>query len=461
MRNTSNLRVAAGLTRRELIQVGYTGLLGFGLSSLWSQTGFAGSKTAKAKSVLLIFQTGAPSQIDTFDPKPSAPEEIRGTFATIATKAPGVSICEHLPGLAARADKFAIVRSMTHDLPSHEHATHMLLTGIDKMPTGSTHMVSRADWPCYASGLDFLRPRQDGVPNGVMLPTYLNNGYGFSGQHAGVLGPKFDPWHIKQDPNDPKFRVEEFALPLGLTAEKLDDRRSLLAEIDGQAESLKKLQGEGWRGLQDKAFSLLTSGRVKQAFNLDREDPKTRDRYGRHMFGQSLLLSRRLIEAGVPIVQANMGHMNHWDTHTKNCEQLKMNLLPPLDQALSALLDDLDSRGLLAETLVIMVGEFGRTPRIGQDSQGLPQHKSGRDHWSGVFSALFAGGGVLGGQVIGRSDKIGAYPASPGFSPSDLGATIYSALGVDPESNVSDQLGRPLQLNRGRLIRALYSAADV
>ena len=350
---------------------------------------------------------------------------------------------------------------MTHGLPSHEHATHMMLTGIDKMPPGATHMASRSDWPCYASGLDFVHPRQDGVPSGVMLPTYLNNGYGFSGQSAGVLGPKFDPWHIKQDPNRPDFRVEELTLPLGLTAGKLDDRRSLLAEIDRQTESLSKAGSGGWNGLQDKAFSLLTAGRVKRAFDIEREDPKTRDRYGRHMFGQSLLLARRLIEAGVPIVQANMGSMNNWDTHSENCNQLKTRLLPPLDQGLSALLDDLEARCLLDETLVIMVGEFGRTPRIGQDSQGLPQHRTGRDHWAGVFSALFAGGGVVGGQVIGRSDRIGAYPATKGFYPSDLGATIFKALGVDPESQVTDQLGRPLQLNRGQVIAPLYSAASV
>jgi len=178
------------------------------------------------------------------------------------------------------------------------------------------------------------------------------------------------------------------------------------------------------------------------------------------MFGQSLLLARRLIEAGVPIVQANMGHMNNWDTHTNNCEQLKTRLLPPLDQGVSALLDDLKARGLLDETLVVMVGEFGRTPRIGQDSQGLAAHKTGRDHWAGVFSALFAGGGVVGGQAIGRSDKMGAYPASKGFYPSDLGATIYRALGVDPESTVTDQLGRPLQLNRGQVIAPLYTSAS-
>ena len=453
-------RHSVGLTRRELLQVGYSGLLGVGLSSL-------GAKISRAReaggpgvrSVVLIFQTGAPSQLDTFDPKPEAPAEIRGTFRPIATRAPGVMISEHLPGLAARADKLAIVRSMTHGLPSHEHATHMMLTGVDKMPPGSTHMASRADWPCYASGLDCVRPRDDGVPNGVLLPTWLNNGYGFSGQDAGVLGPKFDPWHIRQDPNTPTFRVDELNLPPGLTAEAVGRRRALLSEIDGQARAIdREGAGGGFSDIRDKAYSMLTSGGVKRAFDIGREDPKTRDRYGRHMFGQSLLLARRLVQAGVPIIQANMGPMNFWDTHIDNCEQLKTRLLPPFDRAVSAFLDDLEATGLLDETLVVMVGEFGRTPKIGGEA-GNAAFASGRAPWAGDFSAAFAGGGVRGGRVIGRSDKIGAYPASRGYYPSDLGATIYRALGVDPTSEVTDRLGRPLTLNRGEVIAPLYDAS--
>ena len=453
---------AMGLTRRELIQVGYSALLGIGLPGLRARRARATGTGTKPKSVIFIFQTGAPSHIDTFDLKAEAPAEVRGSFAGIETKTPGYRISEHLPLLAARSDKFAVIRSMTHGLPSHEHATHMLLTGIDRMPPGSTHMASRNDWPCYASGLDQLRPREDGIPNGVMLPTYLNNGYGFSGQHGGILGPKFDPWHVTQDPNEPNFRVESLSLPAGLTAENLSDRRALLGEIDAQHASWESAAAkDGFSDLHAKAFGMLTAGRVKQAFQIDREDPRVRDKYGRHMFGQSLLLARRLVQAGVPIVQANMGHMNNWDTHTDNFNQLKDRLLPPLDRALSALLDDLMDLGMLDSTLVVMVGEFGRTPKIGQDSQGLPQHRTGRDHWAGVFSALFAGAGVRGGQVIGRSDKLGAYPASRAYYPSDLGATIYSALGIDPESEVRDRLGRTFKLNRGEVIRPLFDGSAV
>ncbi len=463
-RSGSTHRHGIGLTRRELLQVGYSGLLGIGAASIWAARASASSPVSvpprKANSVVLIFLTGAPSHLDTFDLKPEAPVEIRGDFKTIATNAPGVDFCEHLPQLAARADKLAVVRSMTHGLPSHEHATHMMLTGVNELPPGSTHMASRADWPCYASGLDFVHPRSDGVPSGVHLPTYLNNGYGFSGQSAGVLGPKFDPWHIKADPSDPGFRVEDMTLPAGLTAEKVGNRKALLAEFDRQAASLETMGiARGFSGIQDKAFTMLTSSGVKTAFELEREDPRLRDRYGRHMFGQSLLLARRLIQAGVPIVQANMGHMNNWDTHVDNCGQLRTRLLPPLDQGVSAFLDDLEAHGLLNETLVVMVGEFGRTPRIGQSSTNDASQRTGRDHWAGVFSAVFAGGGVRGGRVIGKSDKIAAYPATRGYYPADLGATIYQSLGADPASQVRDQLGRPLQLNRGEPIAPLFDSS--
>ena len=438
--------------------------MGMGLPSLLGGQARANAEVMprRGKSVILIFLTGAPSHIDTFDMKPEAPAEVRGGFQPIPTKLPGVSICEHLPQLASRADQYAVIRSMTHEIPSHEHGTHMVLTGIDKMPPGSTHMASRSDWPCYASGLDFIRPRNDGVPNGVMLPTYLNNGYGFSGQNAGLLGSKFDPWHITQDPSAANFQIESLTLPVGLTADQLGNRRALLQEIDGQHARIDGMSSKNeFGGLQDKAFTMLTSGKVKRAFALEGEDPRIRDRYGRHLFGQSLLLSRRLVQAGVPIIQANMGSMNNWDTHNDNCEQLKTRLLPPLDQAVSALLDDLNATGLIDDTLVVMVGEFGRTPKLVPNVGSTNPAKVGRDHWSGVFSALFAGAGVRGGQFIGKSDKIGAYPATRGFYPSDLGATIYSVLGVDPSSMVMDPLGRPLELNRGQVIAPLFSGAAV
>ncbi len=456
---------STGMQRREFLQVGYSGLLGMGLPALFAhQTQAAettrGAQERRARSVILIFLTGAPSHLDTFDLKPEAPEEVRGTFRPSATRAVGVRICEHLPRLAARADKFAIVRSMTHGLPSHEHATHMVLTGIDKMPLGSTHMASRHDWPCYASGLNTVRPRRDGFPSGVMLPTYLNNGYGFSGQNAGFLGARHDPWQVREDPNGPNFRVENLNLPVGLSIRDLDDRRRLLTQVDQQRASLDQARAVGdYSSQQEQAFSMITASAIGRAFAIDREPAAVRDRYGRHMFGQSLLLARRLVEAGVPIVQANMGTMNNWDTHNNNFTQLKDRLLPPLDQGVAALLDDLETRGLFDETLIVMVGEFGRTPQLG-GNVGTPSYvPDGRDHWAGVFFAVFAGAGVRGGQAIGSSDRIAAYPAANPYYPSNLGATIYRVLGVDPQTAIADRLNRPMHLNEGEVIAPLFTGA--
>ncbi|MDA0591230.1 MAG: DUF1501 domain-containing protein [Planctomycetota bacterium] len=452
------------VNRRELLQVGYSGLMGVGLPTLLARQASAAesrpSHEQRARSVILIFLTGAPSHLDMFDLKPEAPSEVRGTFQPIATNTPGMDVCEHLPKLAARSDKYAVIRSMTHGLPSHEHATHMLLTGIDKMPIGATHMASRNDWPCYASTLDYLRPRHDGIPNGVMLPTYLNNGYGFSGQDAGFLGAKYDPWHVKQDPNDPTFRVENLSLPVGMTVDALGHRRQLLAQFNAQSARFDRTRSAAeFSNYQDQAMSILTASAIGRAFAIDQEPAAVRDNYGRHLFGQSLLLSKRLVQAGVPIVQANMGSMNNWDTHNSNFTQLKDRLLPPLDQGVSALLDDLSSSGLLETTLVVMVGEFGRTPKLG-GNVGTPSYvPDGRDHWGGVYFALFAGAGVQGGQVIGSSDDIAAYPASNPYYPSDLGATIFQSLGIDPQTIMKDRTNRPMQISEGHLIQPLFTGA--
>jgi hypothetical protein len=403
---------------------------------------------------VLVFLTGAPSHIDTFDLKPDAPEEIRGTFRPIDTAAPGLTFCEHLPKLARLAGKLAVIRSMTHGLPSHEHATHMMLTGIDVMPPGATHMASRADWPCYASGVDYLRPCADGVPSGVLLPTYLNNGYGFSGQTAGLLGPKYDPWQIRRDPNDRGFAVDELTLPVGLRAEAVMHRRKLLAEVERQS---RAIEDEGARtsfdGIQGKAFTMLGAGAVKRALDLEREDPRLRDRYGRHMIGQSLLLARRLVEAGVRFVNVNdkitNGQLANWDSHENNFPRLKDDLLPPADQAFSALIEDLESRGLLESTLVVALAEFGRTPRINGNR--------GRDHWPDCFSVVLAGGGVRGGVIHGASDRFGAFPALDPVSPGDLAATLFWRFGIDPHTEIRDLIARPYRVAEGQPLARLFA----
>ena len=392
--------------------------------------------------------------------KPDAPEGIRGEFRPIATRAPGVQICEHLPELARCADRLAIVRSLSHGYTNHLNATHELLTGHSQPGAFFDKIASRDDYPCYAAGLDYLRPRTDGLPSGVMLPTFLMEGpLVWPGQHAGFLGPRHDPWQIRQDPNRPGFRVDSLSLPVGFSVERLSRRQSLLDQISAQHDVLVDPPVHSVDPMSEqrqRAMSLLLSGKVSRAFELDSEDPRLRDRYGRHMFGQSLLVARRLVEAGVPIVQVNMGRVQTWDTHSANFRSLKERLLPPTDRGVAALLDDLGRRGLLDETLVVVTGEFGRTPRIGS-STGNNNTRDGRDHWAAVFSAVFAGAGVHGGQVIGQSDRIGAYPASRPFSPADFAATIYRALGIDPATEVRDRLNRPVRLCGGEPISSLFS----
>jgi uncharacterized protein (DUF1501 family) len=456
-----NHRHTVGINRRELLQVGYTGLLGIGLPTLLaSQVVSAESKRSKAKttkkgkSLIVVFLTGAPSHLDTFDVKPDAPPEVRGEFKAIATKVPGLQVCEHLPRLAARANKYALVRSMSHRENNHLVATHHVLTGYQQPGAFFDKIASRDDWPCYSSGLDYLRPRRDGIPSGVNLPTFLMEGpLVWPGQHAGFLGPKHDPWQITRDPNAKDFRVESLRLAPGLEIDRLRNRRALLDQVDRQQKQFEALaECRRLSDQQELAFSVLSSGKIARAFEMDREPPTVRDRYGRHAFGQSLLLARRLVEAGVPVVQANMGRVQNWDNHGDIFPTLKKRLLPPVDQGVSALLDDLEGSGLLDETMVLLMGEFGRTPKL----SGNPV---GRDHWAPCFFALFAGAGVRGGQVIGKSDKIGAYPATTPYSPDDLGATVYHMLGIDPASEVRDRQNRPVQLNRGEVMEALFTGA--
>jgi uncharacterized protein (DUF1501 family) len=450
-----------GLHRRELLQVGFSGLLGVALPSILARPAQAAPSrsTARPKSVILVFCTGAPSHLDTFDPKPDAPAEFRGEFQTIATPVAGLRVCEHLPRLAARAKKYAVVRSMAHREYNHLVATHHVLTGHPQPGAFFDKVASRDDWPSYASALNHLRPRRDGIPTGVNLPTFLVEGpLTWPGQHAGFLGPRFDPWQLTRDPNAPDFRMDDVRLAPGLEVSRLNDRRALLAEVDRQRAQLADLGAA--RRLSDQealAFSVLTSGRVARAFEIEHEPAALRDRYGRHMWGQSLLLARRLVQAGVPVVQANMGRVQTWDSHSDIFPRLRDRLLPPLDQGVAALLDDLEATGLLQDTLVIVVGEFGRAPKITiQAGQRIP----GRDHWAPCFSALFAGAGVRGGQIIGRSDRIGAFPTTTPYSPDDLGATVYHLLGIDPATEIQDRQGRPVVLNRGEVMRALFTGAS-
>ena len=445
-------------TRREFVQVGFSGLLGMSLPGLLAGRSAVGATkaTGRAKSVIVILLSGGLGQHDAFDMKPEAPDGIRSEFQPIATKVPGIQFCEHHPGLAARSDQLAVVRSMSHPEGNHLVAVHHVLTGHPSFPRGASDLdrvASRDDFPCYASVVDKVRPPGGGIPSGVALPTKLIEGpLTWPGQDAGFLGPRHDPWQLRLDPGKPEAGDDSLSLPAGLDPARLHRRRHLLGQ------SIVPAPADPFVDQQDAALAMLCNGAVGRALNLDHEDPRLLDRYGHHLFGRSLLMARRLVEAGVPVIQATMGIVQTWDTHVGNFPRLKNDLLPPLDRAVSALLDDLTARGLLDETLVVLLGEFGRTPRI---SILKPGDVPGRDHWPAVFPAVFAGAGVVGGQTIGKSDRIGAHAVTKTFGPPDLAATVYHALGVDPATELRDRLNRPLRLCNGEVITPLYTTATV
>jgi len=454
-----------GLDRRGLLRAATAGVVGATLPKVFS----AASETTsdkpvgfgRAKSVLIVLLSGGPSQLDTLDPKPEAPAEVRGEFAPIATTIPGVTVCEHLPKFAQQTDRWSIVRTLAHREHNHLLATHVALTGRPTpVPRGGSDLdrvETRNDFPNFASALDFIRPRSDGMPSGVSLPNYLIEGpLTWPGQHAGFLGAKHDPWQINGDPNDKEFRMQSLAMREGVTTGRLQSRRELLDALNSGRSRLTGLDSDSLRDQQNLAYSLLTSGKLTEAFEINRESDETRDRYGRHKFGQSLLLSKRLIEAGVPVVQATMGIVQTWDTHVDNWGKLKNTLLPQLDQGLAALMDDLAATGLLDDTMVIVMGEFGRTPKVSTlPGQTIP----GRDHWAHAYSGLFAGAGILGGQVLGQTDAQAAYPITNSWSPADICSTIFNALGVDSGATLFDPLDRPHHLLNGNVISNLYTGA--
>ncbi|MFP6765535.1 MAG: DUF1501 domain-containing protein [Planctomycetaceae bacterium] len=447
---------SAGVRRRELLQVGYSGLLGMGLETLLQgrSTVTAADSHRSPRQVVIVFLTGAASHHETFDMKPEAPKEIRGDFNPVETSVPGMFISEHLPLLAQRAHQYALVRTLSHSDNNHLMSTHHVLTGA-KQPGGFFDKVaSRDDWPSYASALAFLNPRNDGIPSGINLPTFLLQGpLTWPGQHAGFLGPNFDPWQITSDPNKKDFKVDALSLSPGIDVNRLGQRKTLLDSVNRQQRTFGDVaQSRRMTSDQELAVSMLTSSHLAKAFEIHRESESVRDRYGRHTTGQSLLLARRLLEADVPIVQANIGRVQNWDSHSNIFPRLKDQLLPPLDQGVAALLDDLSSSGRLEDTLVLMLGEFGRTPKINGNR--------GRDHWGPCFFGFFAGAGVQGGQVIGRSDESAAYPATRPYSPNDVGATVYQLLGIPAGAIVQDRLNRPVHLNTGEVIDPLFSGAS-
>jgi hypothetical protein len=441
------------LDRRQLLKAGVLGATGLTLPRLLAAEG--AGRRATARSCILLHQFGGPSHLDTFDPKPAAPAEVRGPFATIPTSAPGLRFGEHLPRLARLAHRVALVRSVTHRTSMHNSAAYYSLTGQQPLIDIVTANASATDLPAYGSVVAYLGSHRPGpaVPPFVSLPTMIADGpFRTPGEFAGCLGKAYDPLFVTSDPNAPTFDVRELALPAEVTVERAAERDGMLHDL----EALSRLadRSAAVRGAEvheARALSLLTSRATQRALEIGREPDRVRDRYGRTTYGQSVLLARRLVEAGVRFVTVYYSPgISGWDTHKDNFNTLKNSRLPNTDTALSALLEDLRERGLLDETLVVWCGEFGRTPKINAEA--------GRDHWPQCYTVLLAGGGVRGGTVHGTSDPSGAFPKDDPVRPDDVAATMFAALGLDPATEVRDQLGRPFPISRGEPIRALVKS---
>ncbi len=448
-----------GLTRRQWLRVGGLGATGLFLPDLLCGRAAARAvrpagegSFGRARSCILCFLFGAPAHQDIWDLKPDAAADVRGEFRPIASSVPGVWLGEHIPRIARSANRFALVRSVQHLDNTHTVAMHYMLTGQRHAQPNTNPRNQPTDFPCFGAVVQYLRSRRSTLPAGVSLNAPANqvsaNNHIFPGFFAGLLGRRHDPMFIAQDPSAPDFDP----LPTADDAEagRLRLRRGLLQAVDGRCRELDAVtRVRDFSDYHQQAFSLVTSPAARRAFDLAREPATVRDRYGRSAFGQGCLLARRLVEAGVGLVTVNWARDDaYWDTHANNFRDLKDKLLPPFDLGFSALLEDLDQRGLLGETLVVCLGEFGRTPKINANA--------GRDHWAACNSVVLAGGGVQGGQVLGASDRTAAYPATAPISPGDLAATIYQALGIDPHTEVHDALGRPLLLSDGRPLHELF-----
>lgn len=461
-----------------MLSVGLLGPAGLTLAELLaSRAARAGSPSAsaagaKAKACILFFLEGGPSHIDLWDMKPQAPAEIRGAFQPIASSLPGEPVCEHLPMLATRMHHLAQVRSVHHKIVDHNAGAYYMLTGRSPVAGGSLIVNDRLDnFPPFGSVLSLLRPLKT-LPPFVHLPDIMSNlGYDLPGQRAGFLGGAYDPL-VAGDPSIKEYRVPGLELQEGVSHRRLSSRRALLEEIDRHASVGPR--GDRLTRFQQQAHDLLSSTQARAAFDLNQEDAATRERYGLadredrsiearkfgglpHL-GQCMLLARRLIEAGVRLVTVCTGRRidQTWDTHRDHFPLLKQSILPYVDRAFSALLDDLHQRGMLEETLVVAMGEFGRTPRLGQVTSSAGAAKEGRDHWPHCYTVLFAGGGIRPGAIYGASDAHAAYPKSNPVTPEDIAATIYHALGVDPQTRIHDHLNRPHDVALGHPIVDLF-----
>jgi uncharacterized protein (DUF1501 family) len=424
-----------GLSRRDAIRVGSASLFGasLGLPQLLAAEGKA--KPKKDVSLIFVFLHGGQSHIDTFDLKPDAPAEIRGEFNPMQTKIPGLVMCDLLPRTATQLDKFALVRSFRHHNSDHGPADHYILTGFFPTAGFNPTLSPNNQKPSVGSVVSKKLGPKGSVPAYVALPKVHPSG------GSAYLGASHAPFVIDADPSAPTFSVPDLVPPPAIASDRLDDRRKLLDTVDRfhkSAEAKANQHAGAVATFRDKAFDLMTSQQAKKAFDIHAESDKLRDQYGRHSLGQSCLMARRLVEGGVRCVTVD--HSN-WDTHDGNFAVLKNTLLPMYDSAISTLFRDLSDRGMLDSTLVVVTGEFGRTPRINKNA--------GRDHWGPSFTVLLGGGGVKGGTVVGKSDARAERPATDPYGPEDLFATMFSLMGIDPMGELHMPDGRPTPLIGG------------
>jgi hypothetical protein len=478
------------VTRRTMLQAGTIGLMGLSMGDVatWRcQAADAGTTLPKPKAVIYLFLTGGASQHDTFDMKPDGPSEYKGEFNPISTSTPGIQICEHLPLLAQRSQMWTLVRSLTHLESGHDKGTYVMLTGNTVVPPSfRSSMPQSTDLPSIAAIAGFATKRRGNMPTSAILPEkiYHSNTGVYPGQFAGLMGSQHEPWMIEctdkphayhdysgafpkflfnlhdgcpSDKDSWKFEVPYLSLQEGILHERFQNRLAILNSIDEQRRQLEQAaEVADYDRIRQGVVSLMGDAKVREAFNVRRADPKVLDRYGDNSFGWSLLMARRLVEVGVNMVQVNLGNFGSWDLHGNNFPLLKDYLFPPTDRAVSALLDDLQQSGLLDSTLVVMAGEFGRTPRIFNGAPNVYK-LPGRDHWAPCQTVLFAGGGIRSGTVIGSSDRNGAYPASDPQRPEQFAATIYHALGIPHSANWNDLAGRPYHVYQAEPIQGLFA----
>ncbi len=448
-----------------MLQLGSLAALGLTLPEVLVQASAvrAAPSFGRARACLVIYLFGGPSQLDTFDLKPDAPDQFRGEFRPIATNVPGIQICEHLPRLARQADKYCLIRGMHHEHPRHGWGLYYMLTGHRHNRPDLDAPTTADDFPGLGALLSKLGAQRPGLPTAVTLPRwnrFLDLPNDYAGEKAGFLGSTYDPWLVKAAGDGQSFHPQGLELPLDVSIGRLSERRKLLAAVDRRIAAWGEA-GQTHDALRAHAYGLLSSASVRRAFDVGAEPDRLRQRYGRHPFGQGLLLARRLIEAGTTLVQVNWHNDGSdvkspfWDTHKDNFNTLRHRLLPPLDEGLTALLEDLDVRGLLASTLVLVMGEFGRTPRIGQVVMNAATDNNGRDHWPHAYTVLAAGAGVRGGSVYGGTDERAAYVKEGHVSPPDLQATVLHLLGINPSTVIFDRQGRPHRASEGQPVLGL------